>query len=93
MSDPPRRMGGAKMICFAILRVHDEVSGTSPHRASSIRGLAIAHAPEGYSLFGCDADWQVISDTWHETLDEAKAQAAFEFPSTPLLWSEKSPID
>jgi hypothetical protein len=56
-------------------------------------GLAICqYAGEPYYyLFGCDADWQSVTDTWHETLAEAKAQAEFEYEGVTATWRSCGP--
>ena len=41
-----------------------------------------------FYLFGCDADWQAITDTWHESVREAKAQAEFEYDVSAEEWTE-----
>jgi len=38
-------------------------------------------------LFGCDAEWNSLCDTWHETLEDAKEQAEFEYEGTSNTWS------
>jgi hypothetical protein len=30
-------------------------------------------------LFHCDADWNTVTDTYHDTLEQALSQAEFEF--------------
>lgn len=44
-------------------------------------GLAIGrYAGEtAYYLFGCDAEWNTLTDTWHETLEDALSQAEPEY--------------
>ena len=51
-------------------------------------GLAICKPTKGqeFWLFGCDSDWNVISDTWHRSLDEAKNQAEFEYEGLSNTW-------
>ena len=54
-------------------------------------GLAICQY-EGESefyLFGCDANWKSITDTWHQTIDKAIQQAEFEYQGTKLTWENK----
>ena len=34
---------------------------------------------DGFYLFYCSPDWKTITDTWHESLEDALAQAEFEF--------------
>jgi hypothetical protein len=44
-------------------------------------GLAIAKYPNdsGFYLFYCDAEWAVITDTYHDSVERAVHQAEFEF--------------
>jgi hypothetical protein len=51
-------------------------------------GIAICR-DEGEScfhLFYCDSSWRPVTDTWHETLDAARAQAEFEFAGVSTTW-------
>ena len=41
---------------------------------------------DGYYLFGCDSNWNAVTDTWHTTLEEAQAQAEFEYESVTSTW-------
>jgi hypothetical protein len=52
------------------------------------RQLEIAEFGEdpGYSLLHLDQDGKTIWDTWHETLDDAMAQAAREFGVKSADW-------
>jgi hypothetical protein len=55
----------------------------------AMAGLAICQ-PTGtqeFYLFGCDSDWNVVSDTWHQSLNEAKEQAEFEYEGISKTWS------
>jgi hypothetical protein len=51
-------------------------------------GLAICQyaGEEAFYLFGCDADWQNVTDTWHQTLDDAQHQAEFEYEGVSETW-------
>ena len=52
-------------------------------------GLAICrydNDAEGFYLFSCDQAWVTITDTWHATIDDAKAQAEFEHAGTKDTW-------
>ena len=43
--------------------------------------LAICDAAtEGFYLFSCDEQWNVVFDTNHDSLDAATRQLAYEFP-------------
>jgi hypothetical protein len=39
-------------------------------------------------LFYCNADGDVQADTWHESIEDAKGQAAFEFDIGDADWFE-----
>lgn len=51
-------------------------------------GLAICRydGDTSFYLFGCDREWNVLTDTWHETLEDAKAQAEFEYAGVSATW-------
>jgi hypothetical protein len=50
-------------------------------------GLALARYDEqsGVYLFYCDRNWKTVTDTYHETLELAIAQAEFEFGSLTFI--------
>jgi hypothetical protein len=41
---------------------------------------------EAFYLFGCDAEWNPITDTWHPSLEEAQQQAEFEYEGVRDTW-------
>ncbi len=45
----------------------------------------------GFYLFYCSATGEVVTDTYHETLDAALDQAEFEFGIRRSEWSDFSP--
>lgn len=45
---------------------------------------------DGYLLLRLDPSGTCLADTWHATLEEAKAQAEFEYEVVPSSWVEKS---
>jgi hypothetical protein len=53
-------------------------------------GLAVCQDEEdttGFFLFGCDREWNTVTDTWHETLEEALGQAEFEYEGVSATWN------
>ncbi len=46
----------------------------------------IQETSEGVLLFRFTSDGQVVGDTWHMTMEEAKQQAYFEFPEVLSPW-------
>jgi hypothetical protein len=49
--------------------------------------VQIEPATDGYSLLYLDSAENCLTDTWHPSLQEAKAQAAFEFEIRDGDWS------
>ncbi|MBA3770700.1 MAG: hypothetical protein H0X08_09455 [Blastocatellia bacterium] len=51
-------------------------------------GLAICQYDneDSFYLFGCDEDWNSVTDTWHATVEEAKEQAEFEYEGVAATW-------
>jgi hypothetical protein len=49
--------------------------------------VEISEEDGAYYLFHLDAEGVCFADTWHQTLDEAKQQAAFEFGIEAKEWS------
>jgi hypothetical protein len=54
----------------------------------ALAGLAICQYQEesAFYLFGCDCDWKVVTDTWHQSIEDAKAQAEFEYEGVEKTW-------
>lgn len=54
----------------------------------AMSGLAICPdaGEDGFYLFGCDSEWQVVTDSWHQALDDAKHQAEFEYEGVSKTW-------
>ena len=93
MQIPPETVDGAKVICFTQIDERHRHTGNCKQIVAGVLmgaavGLAICqYAGEDSSyLFGCDVDWNTLSDTWHETLESAKAQAEFEYQGVSATW-------
>ena len=91
----PREIGGAKVICYSpIDHRHRHTDNCRQIVAGvlyeSMAGLAICQYPgeSCYYIFGCNSEWQEITDTWHETLEQAKEQAEFEYDGITPTWKE-----
>jgi hypothetical protein len=53
--------------------------------------LEIVQEVHGYLLIRYDSGGQYCGDTWHQTVEEAKAQAMFEFSVLSDQWNESRP--
>ena len=76
---PPRLLDGGKVLLFARLHAGAQRTGRTVHKISGaaaprLEGLVIIEEATGgpYYLLYCDQDWKSLTDTWHETLKDAK---------------------
>ena len=53
--------------------------------------VEISEEDGAFYLFHLDTEGVCFADTWHQTLQEAKEQATFEFGITPDEWIEVEP--
>jgi hypothetical protein len=90
--DAPQTLDGASVVRSTVLgglpsRARHVVDGV---QIESIFALAMARYPEdsGLYLFYCDAEWRVMTDTFHDNVASAAAQAEYEFG--PLTWTDAS---
>ncbi|HLK59631.1 MAG TPA: hypothetical protein VKU00_23930 [Chthonomonadaceae bacterium] len=93
MQLPPEKVGGAKVICFTPIDERHRHTGNCKQIVADVllevaAGLAICQyeGEDSYYLFGCDAEWNTLSDTWHVTLENAKEQAEFEYAGVSATW-------
>jgi hypothetical protein len=93
MKPAPKEIGGARVVLSTPIDAQHQPTGNCKQIVAGVlqrpaAGLAICQytAQDGFSLFACDADWENISDTWHETLEEAMDQAEFEYEGVSQTW-------
>jgi hypothetical protein len=82
MKPVPKIIGDAKVTLFTpIDSRHCPTGNCEQIVAGKLEGLAAGLAicryegESSYYLFGCDAEWNSVTDTWHPTLEDAKEQA------------------
>jgi hypothetical protein len=95
MIKPPEEVGGAKVVLYTkIDERHRHTGNCKQIVAGILMGAASALAicryegEENYYLFGCDENWNTLTDTWHETLEAAIEQAEFEYEGTNKTWQK-----
>ena len=95
MKKAPKEIGGAKVLLYTPVDERHKQTGNCRQIVSgelmcAAAGLAICrHEGENDCyLFSCDEDWNTVTDTWHETLEDAKAQAEFEYEGVCATWRE-----
>jgi len=64
---------------------------TSVEDSPTPKWVEISEEGGAYYLFHLDGEGVCLADTWHQTLDEAKQQASFEFGIGADEWFEMEP--
>ena len=97
MQAAPHTLGGAAVICFTPIDDRHRHTGNCRQIVAGVlqgpaAGLAICRNEDEdcFYLFGCDASWNNVTDTWHQTLDEALEQAEFEYEGVCKTWQRHS---
>jgi hypothetical protein len=90
----PNIIGGYRVICYTTIDDRHRFTGKTKQVVrgklkGAMSGLAICQPGEAQELylFGCDADWNVVTDTWHQSLDEAKDAAEFQYEGVSATWN------
>ena len=91
MNPPPPTLDGARVLKVANL-ASARPTGQTRHyvgneRVSSFASIALTRYgddPRVY-IFYCDAEWNVVTDTLHNDLADAEAQAHIEFEGLDLV--------
>jgi len=93
MKRPPREIAGAKVLHYAIIDEACKSTGKCKHHVGGhlmgpAAGLAICRYlnDTGYYLYYCGPGWKAGTDTHHETVDQAKRQAEFEYEGVGKKW-------
>jgi len=93
VKDAPEAIDGSTVILFTPIDQRHRHTGNCRQVAAGVlqgpaSGLAICkyESEEGYYLFGCDATWSSVTDTWHQTVEEAMRQAEFEYEGVTGSW-------
>ena len=93
MGPAPSKLDGAKVITTAVVDENVRATGAMIHRGPDgavppASALAIVESEVSVYLFYCDHEWQVLADTWHSSVSNAKAQAEFEYAGISQLWKD-----
>jgi hypothetical protein len=90
---PPRRIGGATVLLFSPIDGRHRPTGGLEHVGAGVRQgpaarIAICHdeGDDCFYLFGCNERWESITDTWHQSLEEAMQQAEVEYVGVSKTW-------
>ena len=93
MTSVPGVIDGARVVMFTQIDSRHRATGNCQQIVNGVisgsaYGLAICSydGDAGYYLFGCDSNWNAVTDTFHETIEQAQAQAEFEYQGVTATW-------
>jgi hypothetical protein len=94
MNRPPEQLGGATVVRWSVIDDRQQPTGVCRHLINGeLQGPAAALAicqyegETAYYLFGCDSEWNTVTDTWHPTFEEALEQAESEYAGVSHTWN------
>jgi hypothetical protein len=89
----PKQIGGASVVLFTLIDGRNRHTGTCRQLVAGVlqtpaAALAICqyHGENSFYLFACDEHWSSITDTRHQTIEEAMRQAEFEYEGVSATW-------
>lgn len=88
----PLEISGLSVVCFSLIDARHHPTGATVHHVggkelSTPAGVAICQETEtSFYLFYCDVDWNPLTDTWHQSVTDAQAQAEWEFEGIAETW-------
>ncbi len=87
MSDPPRQLDGAAVICWSLAPPGASYELHRSHPPAA-RAVAVCRYDDGghVYLFACDADWEVVQDWDWGSVEEAIEMAAKYVRGQPIAW-------
>ncbi len=95
MINIPQEVGGAKVVLYTPIDERHKHTGNCKQIVAGVlmgaaAGLVICQyeGENSFYLFGCDAKWNTVTDTCHETLEDAMAQAEFEYEGVQATWKK-----
>lgn len=93
MKSRPQITGEERLICYSSIDQRHRFTGDCKQKVAGINtgemaGLMICFHEEeqAFYLYGCDDEWNVVTDTWHKILVDAKQQAEFEYEGISKTW-------
>jgi len=93
--DIPDIIGDSSVISYAVVNLSIPTGNTQHFAGTKLLGVAYGLAickdksTNGYYLFYCDDQWIEFADTWHETIEDARDQADYEYAGITNNWMSK----
>lgn len=94
MRSIPSTLCGARMLRYSLIDERHELPteyefhyvATAADRCPVHRIAICEFGDKDVHLFGCDADWNVLTNTWHISVEDAMCQAESEYGGISKTW-------
>jgi hypothetical protein len=93
MNQAPKQVGEADVVAYLVLNDNYRRTKNTRHIVDGsvmkdFYGLCICRYQKdlGYYLYYCDSSWHALTDTYHNSMEEAMAQAELEYASSKNGW-------
>lgn len=93
--DFPKTINNGQVICFTPIDDRHRPTGACTHTVGGkplgpVAALAICRheGDSGFFLYYCDDENRPLTDTWHQTLEDARHQAETEYEGISETWVE-----
>jgi hypothetical protein len=92
MGEPPERLDGADVLCWAVSSRGGFYQLAGPHPTVTVAAMAVARYVDCRSvyLFKCDPNWQVVQDWDCGSVEEARELAAEHASGEQLVWRARA---
>jgi len=95
MTEPPKTIGGGRVLRYAAVGPQGRPTSGTRHYAGgtlqppfSALSIVQCDGDAGYDLLYLDAEGNEITDTWHQTIEDAMRQAEFEYAGISAEWQD-----
>jgi hypothetical protein len=95
MNAPPSILNGARLLYYTTIDERHVSTEKTTHRVNNVvlapaAALAVCQYEndDSFYLFYCDENWEPMTDTWHQTLEDAFHQVEFEYKGVTETWEK-----
>jgi hypothetical protein len=86
MRPAPKLVGGKEAVFYSPIDERHHVTANAIKTVATVAGLAICKTGSAFYLFGCDENWNAVTDTYHDSLKEALDRAEWEYEGITATW-------
>jgi hypothetical protein len=99
MGSVPRQVSGMPVLWFTAIDSRHRPTGACRHISQTellgpaVNLLICGHKESSVYLYYCDQNWTPFTDTWHQSVEDAKHQAEFEYAGSSTTWQKRAELE